>query len=191
MPTDNQGAPTLAPCPFCGAKDVGGVRSEFHCYSCKADIRFPSGEVEAWNRRPPSPTVGGGGAEPFMWVCPNCYHQAPEPGKHVSPKEERESGETGAPADHCDHEMIALYASPLVRADAAPAQEVRDALFSLLSDLERHTANKGFNWPKDHACDKCLFGYADEYRNGVIPGFLCARHKAHEILNPKKVTDAA
>lgn len=68
----------------------------------------------------------------------------------------------------------------------AEYQKMRDCLFVLLSTLERHTGLPDFRWPKDAACNECTKYQPADMRNQVVPDFLCARHKAHKLLNPPK-----
>ncbi len=67
----------------------------------------------------PGEAMEGGGQTPFMYVCPKCYHTAPEPIKHIAPADEQENMENGAPMEHCESDMIALYDRP--SRDFAPA----------------------------------------------------------------------
>ncbi len=66
-------------------------------------------------------------------------------------------------------------------------QKSRDVLKGLSEIIER--AREGnLLVSRDHACSECLAGYADEYREGVIPGFQCFRHQALDILKPTGAT---
>ncbi len=115
----------LKPCPF-GCNDsitLAPLETGKIYHDSKSCPARGFHKIEAWQRRRATPTPGEAmeaeGQTPFMYVCPKCYHTAPEPIKHIAPADEQENMENGAPMEHCESDMIALYDRP--GRDFAPA----------------------------------------------------------------------